>query len=95
MESAIKYSAHLEFRLKVREISYDLPLKIFREAKEHYYDTATKHCVAVGQVKFEGKLREMALSYERKGRLIVLITIHPIGPNQKNSRIISGRWKRL
>jgi len=49
----IKYTAHLEFRLKIRNIPYDLPRKIFEVAQERYYDTITKHFIAIHQAKFE------------------------------------------
>jgi len=37
----IIYTAHLKFRLKVRNIPASLPKNIFKEAKEHYYDGLT------------------------------------------------------
>ena len=47
------YSAHLEFRLKVREIPYSLPLSIYKTAKEHYYDKLTDKYVAATKLKFK------------------------------------------
>jgi len=72
-----------------------LPRKIFQKAKEHYYDNLTKHCVATYQIEFEGKIREMALTYDKEKGLIEIITVHPLKPYQKYSRISSGRWKRI
>lgn len=91
----ITYTSHLEFRLKIRNIPYDLPEKIFKQAKEHYYDSLTKHCVAVCEIKFEDKLREMALTYDKKKDLIEIITVPPIKPYQKFTRINSGRWRKI
>ena len=91
----IIYTDHLEFRLKVRNIPHDLPREIIQQAKEHYYDTTTKHFVAIQQVEFEGKNREMALTYDKKEDLVEIITTHPIKPYQKYSRIHSGRWKKI
>ncbi len=91
----IIYTSHLEFRLKIRNISHDLPKTIFKEAKEHYYDTATGHCVAIDKCEFEGKIREIALSYDNKRYAIEIITVHPIKLYQKHSRINSGRWKKI
>jgi hypothetical protein len=91
----IVYTAHLEFRLKVRNIPYDLPKDIFKEAKEHYYDIITKHCVALEKIEFAGKIREMAVSYDSKKYATELITIHPIRQYQKHSRISSGRWRKI
>lgn len=91
----IVYTAHLEFRLKIRNIPHELPRKIYQEAKEHYYDTMTGHSIAVSKDSFEGKARELAVTYDKKQYAAELITIHPIRPYQKHSRITSGRWKRL
>lgn len=90
----IIYTAHLEFRLKVRNIPHDLPRKVFERAREHYYDNLTKHYVAIHQVEFGGKIRDVALTYDTKNDLVEIITIHPIKPYQKLSRINSGRWKK-
>lgn len=90
----LKYTEHLAFRLRIRKIPHDLPYKIFRDAKEHYYDTQTNHYIAVCEVKFEGKIREMALSYDRHQNLVEIITVHPIKSYQKHGRISSGRWKK-
>jgi len=91
----IIYTSHLEFRLKMRNISYDLPKRIFQYSDEHYYDILTKHYIAVHQIESSGKIREMALTYDKKGIYIEIVTVHPIKPYQKISRIKSGRWKKL
>ena len=91
----IVYTSHLEFRLEVRNIPYSLPKKIFQEARERYYDTATGHYVAISKSEFEGKQRDMALTYDSKRYAVEIITVHPIKPYQKHSRINSGRWKRI
>jgi len=88
------YTSHLEFRLKTRNIPYDLPRRVFGQAKEHYYDNLTKHSVAIHKIQFEGKIREIALTYDRKKDSVEIITLHPIKPYQKLSRINSGRWKK-
>lgn len=90
----IVYTAHLEYRLKARGISCDLPKNVFRLATEHYYDSLTEHYIAIRQVEFAGKTREMALTYDKSDDVIEVITIHPIKFYQKISRIKSGRWKK-
>lgn len=91
----IIYTSHLEFRLKMRAIPHDLPEKIFKESKEHYYDNLTKHYIAIQEVKFEDKFREMVVTYDRQKDLIEIVTVHPIKPYQKFTRINSGRWKKI
>ena len=89
------YTSHLEFRLKTRNIPYDLPRKIFEQSEEHYYDNLTKHYIAIHQAKFEGKVREMALTYDKRENVVEIITLHPIKPHQKYNRVGSGRWREL
>ena len=91
----IVYSIHLRFRLKLRIIPRSLPLKIYRLAKEHYFDTGTLKHVAVTRTRFKGKMREMAVVYREEMERVVLISIHPLKIFQKTNRIKSGLWKRI
>jgi hypothetical protein len=91
----IIYTPHLKFRLKVRGIPSHLPKKIFKEAKEHYYDSLTQHYVAVHKIRFINKSREVAVTYDKKGEVMEVITIHPLKVYQKTARINSGRWQRI
>jgi hypothetical protein len=79
----------------MRGISSPMPKKIFKEAKEHYYDNLTSHYVAVHKLEFNNKVREFALTYDKKENAIEIITVHPIKAYQKISRINSGRWQRI
>lgn len=89
----IIYTSHLEFRLKIRNIPDDLPRKVFKQAKEHYYDRLTNHYIAIHEVEYEGKMREMAAVYDKGKDSVEIITVHPLRMYQKLSRINSGRWK--
>lgn len=91
----IIYTPHLKFRLKVRNIPSQLPKKIFKEAKEHYYDSLTQHYVAVHKLRFINKPREVAVTYDKKGEVMEIITIHPLKVYQKTARVNSGRWQRI
>jgi hypothetical protein len=91
----IIYTAHLKFRLEARGIPASLPKKIFREAKEHYCDNLTGHYVAVQKLKFGDKIREFALTYDKKEDVIEIITVHPLKAYQKMTRINSGRWQKI
>ena len=95
MLTEIIYTSHLEFRLETRNIPYDLPRRVFEQAREDYYDNLTKHYVAIHRVEFQGKLREMALTYDKRKNVVEIITIHPMESRQKHNRISSGRWKKL
>lgn len=89
------YTSHLEFRLKIRDIPHGLPRQIVEDAEGHYYDNLTKHYVAVRKVEFEGRLREMAVSYDRLEDRIEVVTIHPMKAYQKHSRVRTGRWVKV
>jgi hypothetical protein len=91
----IIYTPHLKFRLKIRNIPSHLPKKIFKEAKEHYYDNSTHHYVAVHKIRFINKPREVAVTYDKRGEIIEIITIHPLKIYQKIARINSGRWRKI
>ena len=71
-----------------------MPKKLLKDAKEHYYDRLTGHYVAVHKLEFNNKTREFALTYDRKGDVIEVITVHPIKAYQKIARINSGRWQK-
>ena len=45
----IKYSKHIETRIALRKIEYDLPKRIYENAKERFTDTETGHTIAVMQ----------------------------------------------
>lgn len=94
-EPRIVYTEHLRFRMKLRGVPQAVPVEIWREAKERYYDRATEHSIAVMTCKIKERVREWALSYDEKEGVIQLITAHPIKELQKLSRIKTGRWQRL
>lgn len=61
-ESRIVYTDHLRFRMKLRGIPQAVPIEIWKEAKERYYDRATGHSIAVMTSKIKERARELALS---------------------------------
>jgi hypothetical protein len=91
----IRYSKHLENRLVLRRIDFDLPRKIFENSKEKYLDILSGHYVSVAQEELYGKNREIMIAYKEEENLIKIITIHPLKEGQKGNRVASGRWRRL
>lgn len=94
MEKEIIYTAHLRFRLKIREIPDDIPKQIYKKAKEKYFDSKTGYYVAVGKLYYKNRFREMVLVYEETASEIRIITIHPLKPYEKLSKIKSKRWQK-
>lgn len=43
----IKYSKHIKARIAMRKIEYNLPQRIYENAKERFMDTETGHTIAV------------------------------------------------
>ena len=88
----VVYTKHLLYRLEVRGITRAVPEQIVRTATERYFDTSTEHFVAVKQVWYLGKIRDMMVAYQESKTIIELITIHPLKQDQKDGRLSSGRW---
>jgi hypothetical protein len=91
----IKYSKHLEQRLSLRNINYDLPKKIFNQSSERYIDEETKHFIAITETELYNKLREVMVAYIIEEDIVKLLTIHPLKEGQKENRIRTGRWRKI
>lgn len=91
----IRYTNHLENRLKLRQIDYDLPKRIYSESKERYYDTETGHHIAVLGVDMYGKTRDVIIVYRTEKDDVHLLTIHPLKVGQKETRVQTGRWRKV
>ncbi|RJQ40143.1 MAG: hypothetical protein C4550_04095 [Nitrospiraceae bacterium] len=91
----IKYSKHIETRLALRKIEYDLPKRIYEAAEERFTDTETGHTIAVMRAVIYGKERAIMVAYRHEDADIKLLTIHPLKEGQKENRIQSGRWRKI
>ena len=91
----IKYSKHIETRIVLRKIEYNLPKRIYENAEERFVDTETEHTIAVMKAVLYGKERDMMVAYKHENGDIKLLTIHPLKEGQKENRIQSGRWRKI
>lgn len=91
----IRYSRHLQTRLKFRGIHPDLPRKIYEEAEERFFDKETGNQVAVKRIELYGKERDVMIVYRTQADHAIILTVHPLKEGQKDNRIASGRWVRL
>jgi len=91
----IRYSQHIENRLSLRRIHYDLPRQIFEQSDERYFDCATGHFIATKKLEISGVLKEMMVAYVTEEDCAVLLTIHPLREGQKENRVAAGRWRRI
>jgi hypothetical protein len=88
-----EYSKHIEARLKLREIPYEVPKEILEKASEWYSDTETGHLMAMKTRKLYDRIREVMVAYIVDQDRATLLKIHPLKNWQKVSRIRSGREK--
>ncbi len=91
----IKYSRHIEARIVMRKIEYNLPKEIFKNAGERFIDAETGHTIAVKKAVLYGKERDIMVAYRYEDADVKLLTIHPLKEGQKENRIQSGRWRKI
>ena len=88
----IRYSQHFAERQRLRDMPDGLAEAILRDADGHYRNGISGWYVAIKRMAFQGKERDVALTYTVDRDEIVFITIHPLKAGQKDQRINSGRW---
>lgn len=88
----IKYSDHLQFKIRVRRISEGIPGRIYRESTQRYYNHHTLRHIAVMQVYYQRRRTLMMIAYDQHPDHVEIITIHPIARQQVQDRLNSGRW---
>ena len=91
----IKYSKHIEARIAMRKIEYDLPKRIYEDAEERFTDTETGHTIAVKKAILYVEERDVMVAYRHEDIDVKLLTIHPLKEGQKENRIQSGRWRKI
>jgi len=92
LRKRIRYADHLQLRLRLRRIPRYLPRRVYQRAKELFFDNTTENFIAVAQARYGGKTREMMVAFSEKDDEVILITVHPLKPQQKANRVASGRW---
>ncbi len=88
------YRSHLKRRLKERKIPDNYPKRIYLESKKKFFDMATNHQIAILELTYSGKLKNLAISYDIIGQQVEIITIHPISTKEIDNKIESGRWTK-
>jgi hypothetical protein len=91
----VKYSRHIEVRIAMRNINYDLPKDIYNNAAERFIDSETGHTIAVMKAILYDKERDIMVAYRNEDMNIMLLTIHPLKEGQKDNHIQSGRWRKV
>jgi hypothetical protein len=88
----VVYTDHLKLRLQARRIPTEMPERIYREAKERYYNHATFLHIAVMSVIYHRRRRKMMIAYDEFPDRVEIVTIHPIESYQISERVLAGRW---
>ena len=65
-------------RMKLRDIPYGMPKEVCEEAEERYYYIITSYYIAIKKLNYAGKIRTMAVTNNKYGNKIEIITIHLI-----------------
>ena len=73
----VTYTDHLKIRLKIRKVPDDYPRKIYENPEQKYFDLIEGTNIAIKKLKYNKKLRNMMIVYEKKGNVIEIVTIHP------------------
>lgn len=79
----IKYSKHIESRLSLRRMDYNLPKRIFEQSKETYIDEETGYFPATMSLALYNKSREVMIAYAMEQDFVKLLTIHPLKRDKK------------
>lgn len=82
---------HLKIRLEQRKIPQNYPIEVVRSPEYKYFDTETNHFIAIKKLEYNGKLRPI-VSYDLKGGIIQVITIHPVSEQEIDNKVKRGRW---
>jgi hypothetical protein len=88
----IKYSDHLRFKMRVRNIPENLPERICRESVQRYYNHHTLRHIAVMETHYQGLRTLMMIAYDQFPDHIEILTIHPITKKQIQDRLKNERW---
>ncbi len=88
----IRLTDHIRARIVLRGFDASTPERIVRDARERFRDTATGSLIAVAKADVYGKVRDVMVAYRESGDDVMLLTIHPLKPEEKAARVASGRW---
>ena len=88
----INYTEHLNLRLKIRKIPENYPELIYNTPDQTFYDSLEDNFIAVKKLKYNTKLRNMMIAFEKEGKIINILTIHPITDEKIRNRMLNKRW---
>ena len=93
MKKLLVWSEHARFRMHLRQIPRALVEKVIAHPIVQAEDTLTGNSVMVGEARYRGKDRLLAVIYEEAEQGIRVVTVHPIRASQYRMRLQRGRWR--
>jgi len=90
----IKYTEHLNLRLKIRKIPMEYPKDIYEGPEQKFFDNLEGTFIAIKKLNYNKKIRNMMVAYEEENGDVKIITIHPVTDEQIINRIMSKRWRK-
>lgn len=85
---------HLKIRLKERSIPANYPKKIITSSNSQYFDTLTKHFIAIKKLKYGEGLKPMVAAYDIIDHQIQVITCYPTKLKDIKSKLKNKRWTK-
>lgn len=86
------YTKHLKERLADRKIPLKIVRKVFQTKEAQYYDHLRHRHIYVSKTIYKGKIRKMLVAYDKIGRVVEIVTTHPITDRQINQRLQTRRF---
>ena len=88
----VKYSYHLQFKIRVRKVPEGMPERIYCESKQRYYNHHSLRHIAVLEVHYRRRRTLMMIAYDQFPDYVEILTLHPITKRQVQDRLRTGRW---
>jgi len=87
------FSDHFLLQVKERRISKKLAKLVYLQAEKKYFDTLTKHRIAIVQTKHLGKTRSIMVAFDAIIEdEIWFVTVYPLSNEEIEKRVKQGRW---
>ena len=90
----INLRPHLIIRLQERHIPQNFVTETLADPILQYYDTSTRHLIAIKQFFYNLKFRPIVVVYDIIGLEVQVITVYPASEQEILNRQNNGRWRK-
>jgi hypothetical protein len=88
----IHYTEYMLDRMAFGNVPQQVVDGILLTAMERYFDSETGRFIAAQRVRFHGRYKRFAVTYEEKGEEITAVTVHAVTKRQLEARMKRQRW---